>query len=114
MKILLLILAIPFVISCNSKSGSGTYMSPKMMQQVLLDVNFAEAYSSIVKDSTHRVGSKNYDSLAVYYKAIFRHYSITEDQFKQSLDWYKANPDKLDTMCNNLVNKVIALQTKKP
>ena len=73
------------------------------MQKVLLDVNLAEAYSLTIKDSLHRRGSKNLDSLAVFYKDIFAHYHITKEQFTVSLDWYKNHPEELDTIYNNML-----------
>lgn len=82
------------------------------MQQVLMDVNLAEAFSTVVRDSAHKPGTKNNDSLAVYYASIFNHYKITSEQFQESLEWYKANPDKLDTIYTSLLAKVTTTQNK--
>ena len=82
------------------------------MEKVLLDVNLAESYSAMAKDSLHKLGTKNPDSLIVYYKTVFDHYKITPDQFSGSLSWYKAHPDLLDTMYNNIIPVVTKWQTK--
>ena len=82
------------------------------MQKVLLDVNLAEAYAITKKDSLHKPGVKNMDSLAVYYKAIFAHYKITEEQFTASLNWYKDHPDEMDTLYNNMMPVISHWQTQ--
>jgi hypothetical protein len=100
-------------ISCkNNNDFNGGHLSPKVMQKVLLDIHLAEAYSIISKDSLHRGGSKNMDSLSAYYKDIFAHYKITPEQFSQSLEWYKAHPDDMDTMYNNIIPIVTRWQSQ--
>jgi hypothetical protein len=91
-------------VSCkNKKKDSGDHLPPKLMQQVLLDINLAEAYSNMVKDSTHKGNTKNLDSLAVYYRDIFAHHKITQQQFDNSMNWYKLHPDDLDTLYSNIL-----------
>ena len=94
----IIIAASLLVHSCSPVSGGGYHLPVKTMQKVLLDINIAEAYSLLEKDSLHRIGNKNIDSLSQYYNDIFAHYHITHAQFDQSLDWYKNNPDELDSI----------------
>jgi hypothetical protein len=68
----------------------------------------------MAKDSTKRLGMKNFDSLAVYYRTIFDHYHITAAQFESSLEWYKKNPDKLDTVYTAMIDKVTKLKGAEP
>ena len=77
-----------------------------------MDINIAEAFSSVVRDSAHKPGAKNIDSLAVYYASVFNHYKITSDQFNESLEWYKNHPDRLDTIYTSLLVNVTTLQNK--
>jgi len=101
--------------SCkNNPDTTGDHLPPKLMQKVLMDVSLAEAYSATVKDSLHKGGSKNIDSLTVYYRDIFAHYHISEDQFKESLDWYKSHPAEMDTMYNSLMPVINKLQAIIP
>ena len=104
MKILPLLLLPLLLFSCkpNAKAPADL-IDKKIMEKVLLDVNIAESYSAMVKDSLHRIGTKNPDSLSAYYKDIFTHYKISSDQFNASLNWYKAHPADLDTMFNNII-----------
>ena len=88
--------------SCHPK-GNDAHIPPKQMEKVLLDVHLAETYSAQLTDSTHKVGEKNADSLAVYYKAIFAKHHITADQFNQSLTWYKNHPEDFDTVYTNMI-----------
>jgi len=117
LKIAVMIISLPIFLclSCKSNSSySGDHLPPKLMQKVLLDISLAEAYSTVVKDSLHKGGSKNVDSLALYYKDIFAHYHITQDQFTESLDWYKDHATEMDTMYNNLVPLINKIQTTIP
>ncbi len=112
-KLLPVIIALLMVVSCRNKTADqGYHMPPKMMQQVLMDINLAEAFSTIVRDSAHKPGTKNYDSLAVFYASIFNHYKITPEQFNESLEWYKVNSDKLDTIYTKILANVTTIQNK--
>ena len=108
----LIFLAI-MLFSCRHASKPPADLIPtSTMEKILLDVNLAESYSLIAKDSLHRAGTKNTDSLTLYYKSIFAHYKVSGDQFATSLNWYKGNPELLDTMYNNIIPVVTAMQTK--
>lgn len=98
--------------ACKEKSAY--HMPPKQMQNVLLDLTVAEAYCMQVKDSLHKGGTKNYDSLAVFYGYILDHHKLTEEQFRQSLDWYKYHPTELDSLSTELVPIVVRWQSKYP
>lgn len=101
--------------SCKSGDGnSGPHLPRDVMQKVLLDVNLAEAYCISVKDSLHRPGAKNIDSLSAFYKQIFDHYKITEDEFNSSLTWYKYHPAELDSIYAKLIPVVTTWQSRMP
>ena len=91
------------IASCKRTVSTGEHLPPKVMQRILLDINTAEAYCISVKDSLHRGGTKNMDSLSAYYKTIFTHYKITEAQFNESMNWYKSHPDEIDSLYNNII-----------
>jgi len=113
-----MLIALPafLCLSCKSKSSdyADDHLAPKVMQQVLKDITVAEAYSTIVKDSLHKGGMKNTDSLAGYYKDIFAHYHITQEQFSESLDWYKDHATEMDTIYANLIPIITKLQVIFP
>src|SRR4051812_26401368 len=112
MKPLLIILAaIVLLTSCKSKVDN-KHLSPKVMKQLLLDVQLAETYSTFKKDTAYKTGAKNLDSLAVYYKDIFAHYHITAAQFTENLEWYKNNPDELDSIYGEMTPVITGMQTK--
>ena len=89
--------------SCHSKGDNTAHLPPKQMEKLLLDIHLAETYCAQLTDSTHKVGDKNTDSLAVYYKAIFSKYGVTPDQFNQSLTWYRNHPEDFDTVYSNMI-----------
>src|SRR5437899_1395819 len=102
MRSTLLLIFVSLLFSCKNIAPSN-HLSPDLMKKILKDINIAESYSLVVKDSLHKGGSKNIDSLAVYYKDIFAHYKITAAQFTESLNWYKENPDDLDSVYSDLM-----------
>jgi len=87
--------------SCHRNMGN--HIPPKVMSKVLYDINIAESYSIILKDSLHKNGVKNTDSLAGFYKDIFAHYNITQQQFETSMTWYTEHPEDLDSMYLNML-----------
>ncbi|MCW3120868.1 MAG: hypothetical protein JWQ38_360, partial [Flavipsychrobacter sp.] len=98
-------------VSCKNKTAEGNHMSPKIMQKLLLDINMAETLSSFQKDSLHKQGgTKNNDSLAVYYKDIFAHYNITAAQFTEDLEWYKEHPEELDSIYTDMIPIATGIQ----
>ena len=113
-----IIIAVCFVMvffSCKPGDGdAGPHLSREVMQKVMLDVNLAEAYSISVKDSLHKIGQKNVDSLSAYYQRIFDHYKITEQEFNTSLDWYKYHPAELDSIYAKMIPIVSNWQSHMP
>jgi acyl-CoA synthetase (AMP-forming)/AMP-acid ligase II len=112
MKLPLLLFSVSLLIVASCKNaGTGDRLPPALMKKVLTDVQMAETYSTMVKDSLHKnTGMKNLDSLSVYYKDIFAHYKITEAQFTTSLNWYKEHPDEMDSLYNEMLATVAAMQ----
>lgn len=97
MKKYILLLLLPLAITaCTPKSD---HIPPKQMKKIMLDINLAESYSSISKkDTAHKIAIKNPDSLAFYYKEILAHYKISQQEFAQSMQWYKEHPEDLDSI----------------
>lgn len=101
-RLVFLLLFSGFIFSC--KETSKPQLSPQKMQQVLLDIHFAEASSVILnKDTTLHSGERNLDSLAIFYSSVFKHHNITAKEFEESLNWYKQNPEELDTVYAKLI-----------
>ena len=114
-RILLIACALLLLFSCKQKSAfSGDHLSRDLMQKVILDVNLAEAYSISAKDSLHKVGTKNVDSLPAFYKRVFDHYKITEAEFNTSLEWYKSHPEELDSVYAHIIPIANKLQAQLP
>jgi hypothetical protein len=83
------------------------------MEAILQDIHLAEAYSVIVnQDSVHKSNEKNLDSLALYYSVIFRHHKTDEKEFEKSLQWYKQNPEQLDSVYAKMIDQVSLLEGK--
>jgi len=99
------------IIGCKNNSGSD-HLPPKVMQKALLDISLAEAYCTMVKDTLHKAGTKNYDSLSVYYKEVLDHHKISQGQLSSSLTWYKNHPTELDTIYSAILPVVTRMQSK--
>jgi hypothetical protein len=114
-RVLVLTCSLALLFSCKQKSAySGDHLTREMMQKVILDINLAEAYSINAKDSLHRAGTKNVDSLSAFYKRIFDHYQITEQEFNTSLEWYKNHPEELDSVYAHIIPIANKLQAQLP
>lgn len=111
-KLQVLVIFTLLLIASGCKNKNGGHLPRKVMQDVLMDISLAEGYSIMVKDSLHAAGSKNYDSLAVFYKEIFAHHHITQEEFEQSLDWYKENTSELDSVYAAMQTVISAWQNR--
>src|ERR1041384_2925395 len=82
------------------------HLSHEQMEAILLDAHLAETYSTMAgKDSGRDLVTKNQDSLAAWYHAIFAHHHVTAAQFNESMDWYRGHPDELDTLYSHIIRK---------
>ena len=99
------------IVASGCKSMPGAHLPKKTMEDVLFDITLAESYSTMARDNQHIAGTKNMDSLSAYYKQIFAHNHITEDDFTQSMVWYKKHPDQLDTIYSHVLTKMTKVQT---
>lgn len=100
------------LLSCGkNKKVPKDHLPPALMGKILMDVQTAEVYSTMIKkDTLHRGTVKNEDSLALYYKDIFVHYNITEQQFNQSLEWYKHHPGDLDSVYTHMLPELSKME----
>lgn len=94
------------------------HLPADQMERLLLDIQLAEVYGSMAgTDSLQTDRLRNVDSLAVFYQEVLDHHHVTFEQFKQSLDWYREHPDKLDTVyvrtMNTLDKDALSLQPAK-
>lgn len=98
---ILILLCSVVMFSCKPKEEG--HLSQDKMERVITDLQIAEVNSMIMSDSTHQARNKNYDSLAVYYKDVLHHHNLTLEEFSKSLEWYKNNPDELDTVYAHVI-----------
>ncbi|RYZ54520.1 MAG: DUF4296 domain-containing protein [Sphingobacteriales bacterium] len=100
-KLLPLLFLIAVMYSCKTETS---HLPPGKMQAVLTDLHYAEVLSMAVnKDSALRRSQRDLDSLALFYKSVFSHHGISRQEFHTSLEWYKHNPDELDSIYNRMV-----------
>ena len=98
-----------FAGSCKQQNDN--HLPPGKMPQVLFDIHLAETYSVIVKkDSSNRNTDRNLDSLALFYRSVFRHHNISRQEFVQSLSWYKRHPQELDSIYSRLIPEMSKLE----
>lgn len=84
----------------------------RTMQQILLDMHIAEAYSMGLGDSTNRF-KKNYDSLAVFYKSVLKHYNISFEEFNKAMEWYEERPVLIDSLYGKVLNQLNELKARE-
>lgn len=109
---LLVLVFTSLAFSCKKEEP---HLSQEKMRAMLMDLQLAETYSSLVlKDSTHPVIDKNMDSLAVYYKEIFNHYGVTQSEFERSVKWYQMHPDEIDSVYARMLGDFNKLEGANP
>ena len=109
-SILYSIVLVALFAGCKPKSPD--HLKPEIMTHLLLDLQAAETYSSLLpKEASHPYRAKNIDSLAVYYKTVFAHYHITQQQFDESLTWYSLHPDEMDSVYNRIIPELTRLES---
>lgn len=74
------------------------HLPPEQMAPILADLHLADAYSGIIRDTTKPAIGKNLDSLAVWTKTILAKYKLSQQEFNQSMDWYRDRPEDLDSL----------------
>ncbi len=99
--------------SCNDQGATEAPIPREKMQRQLLDINIAEVYSGMTKDTLHKPGTKNADSLTAFYTDVFAHHQVTREQFEQAMVWYKAHPDEMDSLVNAIMPEVERMQPGK-
>lgn len=97
-------------VSCREKPAP---LSSDRMTDLLLEMHLAEAYAQQLPKDSLQVSLKNEDSLLVYNAQILKHYEVSESTFKSSIEWYKAHPDILDSIYQNILTEIAILQSKE-
>jgi hypothetical protein len=115
MKLPFIFLALSLTVFGSCSHREQQHLSPEKMEQIMLDINLAEAYSTIVKPDTVKPRQeRNLDSLAVFYQSVLKHHGITKEDFEQSLEWYKHNPEQLDSVYADMIPQMSKLEAVYP
>jgi hypothetical protein len=103
--------AVPFLLlSCQQKEQPP--ISKEKMVDLVMDLHLAEVYSSIARDSVYSVSAKKMDSLAGYYKDVLHHHNISQDQYAAIVNWYKINPQELDSVYAKVIPRLSELEAR--
>lgn len=101
MKYIVFIIMVVFLASCSSNSTiPKDIIKADEMGNILFEANMAEEFVSsyVMKDT-----SKNKDAeLQKEYQKIFLLHDVTEEQFKKSYNFYKANTDIFRVLMDSL------------
>lgn len=102
------------LVSCKEEKDKDILPRDKM-QRIIADLQIAEVYSTIIDDTaSHYITNRNLDSLRRYYNDIFTHHGVTPEAVAKSLEWYKRNPDQLDSVYAKAVPELTKLEAKYP
>lgn len=109
--IVISLLTTALLFSCDSMKEKPPIADDKM-EQLLIDLQMAEVYSSITRDSVNNVTTKNIDTLAAYHRDILKHHNLTLDQFHNIVAWYKDHSEKLDSVYARALPRMTALESR--
>jgi hypothetical protein len=83
-------------------------LSASKMTGILTEMHLANAYMAaqpIAQDTMHRM------ELA-YYKAIYKKYGVSEEDFKASFTYYKYVPVEMDSIYAYVIENLAKMETK--
>jgi hypothetical protein len=86
------------------------------MEAIIADAHLAEVYATQVNPLKGQLtGDRNYDTLAVWYKSLFSHHGLTQQEYMDAMDWYEKHPTDLDTVYRHVVARLekLAADTAK-
>lgn len=107
------VIALLALAAAGCHPANSSHLPMKQMEDVVLDITIAEAYSTKSADNVNFGGIKNMDSLAGFYKDVLQHHGITEQQFRESLQWYKAHPEEIDTLYAHLSDRADKMNSEE-
>ncbi|MEO6830556.1 MAG: DUF4296 domain-containing protein [Chitinophagaceae bacterium] len=88
------------------------HLPPSTMAPVLAELHIADAYSTMLHDSTGKNALKNYDSLARWTAEIFNRHHVTMEGFNKSMDWYRDRPLELDSLFAKVIPILDTMKSK--
>jgi len=112
-QVVLLCLIVPAVLQGCRQGAEQPPVPEEKMQDILLDIHLAEAYSQGLGDSARNRFEKNYDSLASFYTSILKHHSLSFEAFNEALEWYKERPASIDTLYHKVLNRLNELKARE-
>lgn len=101
-----------FLFACKTNLEQAP-ISREKMTSILLDVHYAEAYSSMLKSDSlqKKYNNKNIDSLAFFYKQILNKHQVSLDLFDSAMKWYSTHPQEMDSVYTHLLPVLDSLKT---
>lgn len=104
-----------FAVACNKSD----HLPMGKMSKILLKMHLAEGYAQVLPKNEPltdgKSGSmllKNEDSLLKYNAMILKEFNITKTDFQNSLQYYKRNPELLDSIYQMVLSDIAILQAE--
>ncbi len=114
-KKIVFISCVYFIAACNKPA----HLPMNKMSKILLKMHLAEGYAQVLPKNEPltdgKSGSmvlKNEDSLLKYNAMILKEFNITKTDFQQSLQYYKRNPELLDSIYQMVLSDIAILQAE--
>ena len=110
MKIYLLILAcLLFSCSNTEKKIPKNILSETVFENVLKEIHLAEATFELKKNKDVEIAKKKLTNTYFY---IYKKNKISEDNFKETLNYYSLNPKKLEQIYTNILEQLNTEKSK--
>lgn len=103
-RLLLLVLFVCCVISCNRKERPEDVLSEDKMEKVIWDVVQADEFvqNFVLKDSNKINVTAERNKL---YEQVFKLHNTSREQFKKSYDYYVAHPGQVRRIFDSLSSR---------
>ncbi len=102
------------ITSCQDKDNAKTFVVPEgiigrvEMKEILKDIHRVEVLSKdkhLKLDSTYEQSSVGW-----YYEDVYRRHSVSEEQFKQSFDYYSQHFKPFMAMYDEMISEMQAVE----
>jgi hypothetical protein len=104
----LIFIFIPLAIACSDNSNSKKELSKDKMLNVLTDIQLTESANGFYASKNDSAMRK----MAGYYAEIFQRNKVTAEQYEHTYNYYLRHPDEMDSLYQELLNRLVAKQSE--
>ncbi|MBC8265581.1 MAG: DUF4296 domain-containing protein [Flavobacteriales bacterium] len=104
-----ILICLLFACTTPNEKMPDNILSEKIFENILQEIHLAEATFELQKTKGIE---KAKNELANSYQNIYSEYSISEEEFKNTLEYYSVNPEKLEKIYSKVLEELSKERSK--